>query len=128
MGENRKNTILCNPKRFSVAFKRGVVQEIENGTLNIAGAGRKYKIEGHSTISRWLQKYSLYNYIGLGKKNSMNDNQTDAISVLEENKNLKKQIQLLQTKILCQETMLELAEEHYGEPIRKNFFAKRLKK
>jgi len=127
MDRDNRLTLNGKVKRFSVSFKRSVVQEIENGILTQASASRKYKIDGHSTISKWLLKYSLYNHLGIGKNKTLKSSKTP-IELIEENKDLRNQIKALQTKVICHETMLELAEEHYGEPIRKNFYAKRLKK
>jgi len=120
-------TIFSGQKRYSVAFKRCVVREIENRVLSEAMARRKYKIEGHSTIARWLLKYSLYQHLGVPKDKNMQNTKT-LLDYIEENKQLQKQVERLETKVLCLDTLIEVAEEHYGEKIRKNFDAKRLKK
>ncbi len=44
--------------RYSEAFKRHVVKEIEEGKFNsLQEAREKYGIKGHSTITFWLKKY-----------------------------------------------------------------------
>jgi transposase len=42
---------------YSVAFKLQVVREIERGELNYDQADRKYGIQGHVTVSKWMKKY-----------------------------------------------------------------------
>ena len=44
--------------RYSEAFKRQVVSEIESGKLgSISEANRVYGIRGAETITRWIRKY-----------------------------------------------------------------------
>lgn len=44
--------------RYSEAFKRQVVSEIERGKLgSISEASRAYGIRGAETITRWIRKY-----------------------------------------------------------------------
>ena len=42
--------------RYSTAFRRKVVEEIENGTHTIAEAHRIYDIRGSKTIRNWIGK------------------------------------------------------------------------
>jgi len=53
-----------NPERkrrtlsdYSLAFKLQLVREIERGELNYDQAGRKYGIQGNTTVSNWMRKY-----------------------------------------------------------------------
>ncbi|MBI2417261.1 MAG: transposase [Ignavibacteriales bacterium] len=49
---------------YSSAFKRKVVQEIEEGKLSVEEANRRYGIKGHSTISKWLKAMGNNHKIG----------------------------------------------------------------
>ncbi|MGE5795449.1 MAG: transposase [Ignavibacteria bacterium] len=57
-----KSQMILN--RYSEAFKRKVVSEIENGKLRISEDRRMYNIPGGLTIQRWLKK--------LGKEHLLN--------------------------------------------------------
>jgi transposase len=49
-------------EKYSEAFKRQVVKDYETGLYTMAMLKRKYGIPGHSTIGRWLRKYSSLSY------------------------------------------------------------------
>lgn len=45
-------------KRYSVAFKRQVIADLESGRFaTLAAARQHYGIDGSSTIQRWLRRY-----------------------------------------------------------------------
>ena len=45
------------PIRYSEAFKREVVREVEQAELTYAEAQRKYGIKGEMTVGRWVRRY-----------------------------------------------------------------------
>jgi transposase-like protein len=53
----RKWGVIKPAIRYSEAFKRQVVHELEAAELTFAEAHRKYGIGGSWTVQRWLQKY-----------------------------------------------------------------------
>ena len=42
---------------YSMAFKLQVIGEVERGELNQDQAGRKYGIQGNTTILQWIRKH-----------------------------------------------------------------------
>ena len=44
--------------QFSIAFKKAVVKEFEQGLLNKDQLQRKYGLGGNSTILKWCRKYA----------------------------------------------------------------------
>jgi transposase-like protein len=44
-------------KRYSTAFKRKVVREVETGRLSVQDARRLYDIGGGSTVYNWLDQF-----------------------------------------------------------------------
>ena len=44
-------------KRYSEAFKRKVIGEIEAGTMSVGEAKKVYDIRGAGTVRTWLKKY-----------------------------------------------------------------------
>ncbi len=52
--------ISLRPRRiFSDKLKKKIVHDIEEGKVNVAGAGREYQVSSNS-IYRWLKKYSAH--------------------------------------------------------------------
>lgn len=113
-------------KRYSTAFKRKVVREVETGTLSIQQARRLYDIGGGSTVYRWMDKF--------GKTQSKTvyvhtHEEDDPMTKLEdENKRLRKEKQALESalaqahlKELVLESTIEVASEHFGVDVKKSF-------
>lgn len=46
--------------RYSIAFKKKVVGEIERGKLTVAEAKRLYDIAGNTTIRKWLKSFGKH--------------------------------------------------------------------
>ena len=42
--------------RYSHSFKLKVIEEVERGFLTKTEISKKYGIQGHSTISKWMRK------------------------------------------------------------------------
>jgi transposase-like protein len=113
-------------KRYSTAFKRKVVREVESGELTVANARRLYDIGGGSTIYNWLDEF--------GRTDSKTvyvhtHDEDDPMSKLEEeNKRLREEKQALESalaqahlKQLALESTIEVASEHFGTDVKKNF-------
>ena len=47
---------------YSLAFKLQLIGELERGELNFSQANKKYGIQGHTTVSKWLRKYSTLDW------------------------------------------------------------------
>ena len=108
-------------KRYSISFKQKVVREIEEEGLSISVAARRYGIRGGDTIQGWLRKF--------GKNHLLNKivrvetkGEKDRLKELEaENKKLKLAYAdaVMQRDVL--EILVDIANEHYGTDIKKNF-------
>ena len=93
--------------RYSEAFKRHVVKEIEEGKFNsLREAKQKYGIKGEVTINRWLKKYGKEHLLPRKVRIEMPDEQ-DTI------KQLKKKIKQLEKA---------LADAQVGEVINQAYF------
>jgi transposase-like protein len=53
----RKRVGVIVPIRYSEAFKREVVREVEQAELTYAEARRKYGIKGETTVVRWVRQH-----------------------------------------------------------------------
>ena len=47
---------------YSLSFKLQLIGELERGELNFSQATKKYGIQGHRTVSKWLRKYSTLDW------------------------------------------------------------------
>jgi len=107
--------------RYSEAFKLKVVEEIERGERSISDAKKVYDIGGAATIQKWVE--------GLGRNYLLNKvvrvqmkDERDKIKALEaRNRLLEKALANKEIEAIAWKSMVEVAEEHYGIDIKKNF-------
>ena len=106
---------------FSESFKRQVVSEVESGIITPGAAREKYGIPGHSTILRWRRKYGE----GPPPKGPDGGAQTGQVASLRnEVKLLKQELEQARMRAVAMETLVDIAEQTYKIPIRKNCGAK----
>jgi transposase-like protein len=106
--------------RYSLSFKRQIVQEVEQGASK-GSVRKKYGIRGGETINKWLRKFGKHHLI----------NQTIRVETMEEKdrvKALEKEVQRLKMALadafLAQrslETVIDEANKLYGTDLKKNF-------
>lgn len=107
--------------RYSMAFKRSVVEEVESGSLSSEGARRRYAIGGAATVSKWVRQF--------GKIQSIpkvvivqTPEERDQLKVLkEENMKLRSALADAHLKIVAYESLVEVADEHYKTNLKKNY-------
>ena len=107
------------PGKYSVAFKRKVVNEYSKGLLNKAQLRAKYDIGGKSSILLWCQKYGNLQYkekVTVGRP--MKDSQKQRI------KDLEKRLKEAEFKVIAYEKLIEIAEREDGVNILKKDGAK----
>ena len=100
---------------YTLAFKLGVVEEVEKGSLTYKQAQKKYGIQGRSTVLVWLRKlgnldWSLPKVYNVSSKEKTPEQR---IKELEAALEQEKQKNLLLT------TVIDIAEQQYGLAIRK---------
>ena len=111
-------------KRYSTAFKRKVVEQIESGTYTIAECQRLYAIGGSMTIYNWLRRFGKAHLIANHVVIQMKD-ERERIKQLEANvQALESALAQAHLENLVLKSTLEVAEEHYGEDVKKNFAPK----
>jgi transposase-like protein len=106
-------------KRYSFAFKQKVVTEIESGKLTIAEARKVYDITGLGTIENWIKKFGKNHLLAKVVRIEMKD-EKDKLKELEcQKKQLESALAQAHLKIICLESMIDCAEEHYQIDIKK---------
>ena len=91
-------------KTYSYAFKKEVIDLIENGRISINQASKVYEIS-RSTIQTWMKKYGNFEK----KLKHMGGK-----SAQQEIRELKKKIRELESKELIYETFIDMVEKDYG--------------
>src|SRR4051794_34161382 len=79
------------PIRYSEAFKREVVRELESGEMGYVAISHKYGIRGQGTVQRWLGKY------GNGSKGKVIRVQKP--EEIDEKEQLKRRVRQLETAL-----------------------------
>ena len=111
--------------RYSEPFKLHVVTEIESGQLTIGSARRRYGIKGGETIQKWLRRYGKNHLLGKVVRVERPE-EKDRIKELEAKvRELESALAQSQIKLFAYESLVDVAEEHYGADFKKNFGAKR---
>ena len=109
--------------RYSDAFKRKVIEEIEEGRLNKAEAREKYGVRGQSTIHYWLRRFGkshLFNRIVRIEMPTENNPQDIIKQLKSEKQQLESALAQSQLKVIALESLVEVAEEQFGIEIKKN--------
>jgi transposase-like protein len=107
--------------QYSDAFKRKVVEEILSGSIHPGGAVRKYGIAHSGTVFAW-KKWYLKNHDIVPKQEPMGEDKTTPPDPAEhaQIKALQEALKLAELKVAALQTMIDIAEQHYKIPIRKN--------
>jgi len=112
------------PKRYSEAFKRKVVKEVQDGMFTKDGAKKYYGLGGNSAILYWTRKYSGYNNprhpLGLPNMNSNPKKNIQAARIKE----LEEKLLLEKQRADLWQNIVEIAEEELGLNIKKKFGAR----
>jgi len=106
-------------KRYSVAFKKKVVQELSKGLLNRVELRAKYGIGGKSTISRWSKQFAI-----LQQKEKAQVGRPMKDKLKQRIKELERQLEDEKFKVLAYETLIEIVKQEDGIDLLKKGGAK----
>jgi transposase-like protein len=114
-------------KDYSQSFKLAVVKEVESGKIGNRAAMLKYGIQGHGTITSWRRKFGILDIENSCQIKSMQSPEQkikeleQRVRLLErQNEYLEDQLMRAEDKAAILDKVIELAEEEYLLPIRKN--------
>ena len=117
-------------KDYSLSFKLAVVQEVESGCISNRGAMRKYGIQGHGTITEWRRKYGIFDIDNSSQQRAMQTPEQKIKELEQTVKQLERQNEFLSQRLTESEDkaaildkLIDLAEEDYLIPVRKNVCA-----
>jgi transposase-like protein len=115
-GQGRQERVRRTQRDYSLAFKLGVVAEVEQAELTYKQAQRKYGIQGRSTVLVWLRKHGRLDW---RRCNPMLGKETPYQKIRELEKKLKR---LEQEKEILNRA-IDLADEQLHTDIRKKYLA-----
>jgi transposase-like protein len=107
-------------RRFSENFKKEKVRELELGITTPSQLCKAYEVSGMS-VYRWIAKFGSMKQ---KKERLIVESQSDAVQLLEMKKKIAELERVVGQKQLLidfQQTMIDLAEEHYQVDIKKKF-------
>mgnify|MGYP005990852713 CR=1 FL=1 len=118
-----KSTSRRTQKDYTIAFKLGVVDQVERGELTYKQAQDKYGIQGCSTVLTWLRKHGQLNWskgtpVFLTQGFAMT--KSKSLQTPEQRiKDLEQQLADSQLKAQFFETVVNVLETDYGVRITK---------
>mgnify|MGYP000135254651 CR=1 FL=1 len=111
--------------RYSYAYKKEVIESIENGKLSQNQASKIYGVH-RKTISGWLKKYGNFDYqYTIKQKMSKTPEQRileleQQVKILEKQKNRAEYLaERADKKVILFDMMIDIAEKEFNIPIRK---------
>jgi len=114
--------------RYSLAFKRKVVSEIESGKLTVSRAGKVYDINGHGTIDKCLKHFGKSHLLHRVVRIQMKGEQDKMQSLKKRVQELESALASAHLKNLYLETLIDVASEKTGIDLKKNIDTKPLRK
>ena len=106
-------------KRYSIAFQKKVVGEIESGELSIGEARRLYDITGNVTIQNWIGKLGKNHLLNKVVRIEMKD-EKDRVKELEKKvRQLESALADEHIKNIVLESLVDIAREKYGIDLKK---------
>ena len=108
-------------RRFSEAFKRKKVKEIESGKTRPADVQKEYQVSATS-VYRWINKYGQAAQKG-SKVRLVLEEESDTKKLRQKSEELNRAYRTIgekQVEIDYLKRLIEMAEEHYGIEIKKN--------
>lgn len=107
--------------KYETSFRRWLVCEIESGRMSWQEARAKFHLPYHfdTLYKQWQQKYSDQIVLTLPLMSAQE--RTDNRELEKRIKELEKQLELAQMKVVALNTVIDIAEKSYKLEIRKKF-------
>ena len=110
-------------KRYSLAFKRQVVEEYEEGA-SISELQKRYGIKGATTIKRWVEQYGKEGIRHRMMVIQRPEEQEEVKYLRERNAQLEKVVAQLTLDKVMLESTLKVVEENLGIDLKKSIEAR----
>ena len=107
-------------RRYSEAFKRKVVSDVNEGLYSAWRAMQIYKIGGRTTVYKWLAKYDSRNVFTVRGGKMKDSENTSSVDLKSRIRYLEQIVSDLTIEKKILETTIEIANETYGLDLKKN--------
>ena len=107
-------------RRYSEAFKRKVVSDVNEGLYSVWRAMQIYKIGGNNTIYKWLAKYDPSNVISGGGGKMKNSKSKSSVDLQFRIRYLEQIVSDLTIEKKILNATIDIANEIYGLDLKKN--------
>jgi transposase-like protein len=107
-------------RRYSEAFKRKVVSDVNEGLYSAWRAMQIYKIGGKNTVYKWLAKYSPDNVFTIRRDCMKKKKEGSTVDLKSRIRYLEQIVSDLTIEKKILETTIEIANETYGLDLKKN--------
>ena len=123
MEKNIKKVRRGSPSKYEPSFKRKVILEWYSGVLSSGELARKYRL-GHSAIARWEEWYKqdqeqMLSSTAMEQLEKEPEFTRADLPVQQHKEGLEEELRLAKLKIICLETMIDVAEQTLQIEIRK---------
>lgn len=109
-------------RRYSEAFKRQLVRDLERKRITRAEAIKKYGISGGSTITAWLRRYGSGKPVRSKRVSQQKSTETAKMLLLERQKReLEQAVARLTVEKVALESLVEEAQTHLNIDLKKTF-------
>ena len=123
MEKNIKKGKIGAPYKFESSLKRKVVNELYSGAITSGELCRKYKLGGNSTVMGFVRWYEEEQKQMLPSIPMLPDKEPEGTDIAQQQHQgtggLEEELRLARLKIICLETMIDVAEQTLQIDIRK---------
>jgi transposase-like protein len=106
--------------RYSICFKRSVVEAIEREGLSIESCRRRWNIKGGATVQRWLREYGKDHLLNKVVKVQTLKERDEISRLRREIKELKVAYADLAIEHKIDQKVMEVADEMFGLDLKKS--------
>jgi len=101
--------------RYSEAFKREVVEEVERGGFeSLAEASDKYGIGGHQTVKKWLRRYGRQQIVPKAVRVESMEERDRIQELKKRNRELEKALADSKVREVINQAYFEMVCDRYG--------------
>lgn len=107
--------------RYSLAFKRRIVSEIEKGKHSITSAQGMYDINGNSTIQQWIRQFGKNHLLNKVVRVETPNERSKLKELQKDKQRLESALAHAHLRVLALENMLEMASKEVGIDLKKKY-------
>lgn len=120
MSPQKSKLVIRKMRYFSEELKRKIVNDLDNGTTNIQEVASLHEVT-RQTVYQWIYRYSDKHTQGTRMIVELESESKKNIALLARVAELERAVGQKQLERDYLAKVLELASEHYGEDLKKNF-------